>query len=267
MRAVRSIAIILSLTYGPFALADVAKHTSITRSASGTVTEYTEMVADDNGNLRVEIYNADAAGSRADLRDFVVYQAAERTMVTSSGGMCQSMTLDGESLPGGVTREDIAAAQVEMQRALEQMRTENPEMAEMLEAQMGSSMAMMMGDTEEVSIQVVDTGESKNVGDYDTKAFRVTGVPMADNYKVWATDIDDVDGARTISQASQGMMQATKQMMENMGLGEMPGANMFNEVLDAMDDYYPIVTEDIRGTTTLVSTSGNGSEDFYPDCN
>ena len=68
------------------------------------------------------MYNADAAGDRGELRDFVVYQAAERTMVTSSGGMCQSMTLDGESLPGGVTREDITAAQAEMQRALEQIR-------------------------------------------------------------------------------------------------------------------------------------------------
>ena len=39
------------------------------------------------------------------------------------------------------------------------------------------------------------------------------------------------------------------------------------EALEAMDDYYPIVTEDNRGTTTLVSTNGAGSDDFYPSCN
>ena len=267
MRAARFIAIALGLSVGTFAIADIAKHTSITRNASGTVTEYTEMVADDNGNLRVEMYNADASGNRGELRDWVVFQAAEKTMLSSSGGQCQAMTLDGESLPGGVTREDISAAQAEMQKALEQMRAENPEMAKMLEEQMGSSMAMMMGESEQPSIQVVETGESKKVGDFDTKGFRVTGVPMMENYTVWAADIDDVSGGRTISQASQGMVQATRQMMQDMGLGEMSGANMFNEILDAMDNYFPVVTEDIRGVTTLVSTNGAGSENFYPACN
>ena len=63
------------------------------------------------------------------------------------------------------------------------------------------------------------------------------------------------------------MMQAHKQMMDNMGMGGMFGANAFGEIMKAMDDYYPIVSETGNGETRLVSTSGNGSDDFYPDCN
>ena len=53
MHATRFVVAAVSLLVGHSVLADIAKHTSITRNASGTVTEYTEMVADENGNLRV----------------------------------------------------------------------------------------------------------------------------------------------------------------------------------------------------------------------
>jgi hypothetical protein len=59
------------------ARADVAKHATITRNQGGQATGYTEMVADDAGNLRIEIYGVDAAGNRGAMRDFVVFRAAE----------------------------------------------------------------------------------------------------------------------------------------------------------------------------------------------
>ena len=67
-------------------LADVAKHTTVTRNQDGQATEYTEMVADDAGNLRIEMYDVDAAGNRGTMRDFVVFRAAELRMPTPSGG-------------------------------------------------------------------------------------------------------------------------------------------------------------------------------------
>ena len=261
-RFLTAVAVLVS----PLASAEIVKHTTVTVNPAGGTLEYTEVVADDNGNLRMEMYDADGAGERGALRDFVVYQAAERKLLTSSGGMCQSLSLEGDELPGGVSRDEVAAAQAEMQRVLEEMRASDPEMAKMLEAQMGG-MAAMMGGGEPPQISVERTGETRTVNGYDTVGFRVSGIPMVDSYQVWAAEIDDVDGARTISAASQGMMQAQKQMMQNMGLGEMLGANLYNEVLDAMDNYYPIVTEDGRGTTRLVSTSGGGSSDFNPPCN
>ena len=266
MRIRSAIAIILGLVLSQLATAEIAKHTTVNTDSSGTVTDITEMVADDAGNLRIEIYQPDASGNRGALDSFIVYQAAEQKMLTFSGGMCHSMNLDGEELPGGITREDMSAAQAEMQRALKEMQAENPEMAKMLEEQMGSNMASMMGG-ETPNIQVVQTGEERTIEGYDTQSFRVNGIPGIPNYTVWAADISDVEGGRTISLASQGMMQANKRMMENMGVGELVGANAFNEILDAMDDYYPILSEDGATTTRLVSTSGNGSTDFHPACN
>ena len=266
MRARITIVALTGLVFSPVASAAVAKHTTVNMDSSGKVTEITEMVADDDGNLRFEIYGVDASGNRGALETFVVFQAAEQKMLTSSGGMCQTMSMDGDELPGGITREEVSAAQAEMQRALKQMQAENPEMAKMLEAQMGDSMAAMMGG-EPPDIQIVQTGQDREIEGYDTQGFRVNGMPGASNYTVWAADIDDVEGGRTISRASRGMMQASKQMMDNMGMGDMMGGNAFGEILDAMEDYYPILSEDGSITTKLVSTDGNGSEDFSPDCN
>jgi hypothetical protein len=175
------------------------------------------------------------------------------------------MSFDGEELPGGISQAEMAAAQAEMQKALAEMRASNPEMAKMLESQMGS-MGAMMGGTES-NVSLAQTGEERKIDGYDTIGFRVSGIPGAGSYTVWAADIDDVDGAETIGAASQQMMQAHKQMMENMGMGKMFGANVFGEIMDAMDDYYPIVTEDGSRRTKLVSTNGGGSSDFNPACN
>ena len=61
-------------------------------------------------------------------------------------------------------------------------------------------------------------------------------MPGGGDYTVWAADIDDVDGGRTISAASTGMMQAHRQMMEQMGMGQMFGANVFGEIMDAISE-------------------------------
>ena len=249
------------------AFADVAKHTTVTRGQGGQVTEYTEMVADDAGNLRIEMYDVDAAGNRGAMRDFVVFRAAELKMLSSSGGRCEAMSLNSDELPGGVSRDEVMAAQAEAMAALEEMRAQNPEMAKMMEQQM-QSMGIMMGDAEKQQIELVETGETRDIGGYDTRAFQVTGMPgMAGDYKVWAADINDVAGARTMSAASAGMMRATQQMIENMGMGDMFGNNLFAEVMEKMDDYYPVLTESNGQLTSLVSTDGQGTADFAPPCN
>ena len=251
---------------GAQAVADVAKHTTVNLDGSGKVTEVTEMVADYNGNLRMEMYKADASGNRGALDSLIVFNAAERKMLTSAGGRCETLDMTGEELPGGVSREEMAAAQAEMQKALEEMRAQNPEMAKMLEAQMGSGMAAMMGG-EAPDIQVVETGQERTIEGYDTSSFQVTGIPMIGDYTVWAADVDDVEGGRTMARASQNMMQAHRQMMDNMGMGNMFGANAFGEILDAMEDHYPIESGAGGVTTRLVSTDGGGASDFGVVCN
>lgn len=258
-------ALMLGCLLGAAAMADVAKHTTVSMDGGGKVTDVTEMVADDNGNLRMEMYKADAAGNRGALDSLIVFQPATQKMLTSSGGRCEVLDLAGEDLPGGVSREEMAAAQAEMQAALAEMRAQNPEMAKMLEAQMGPGMAAMMGG-EPPKIEIVQTGQGRSIEGYDTTSFQVTGVPVVGGYTVWAADIDDVEGGRTMARASQGMMQANRQMMENMGVAEMFGGNVFGEILDAMDDYYPIESSDGSTTTRLVSTDGGGSADFSTDC-
>ena len=246
--------------------AETARHTTVTvNPVSGSI-EYTEVVADDAGNLRMEMYGADAAGERGAMRDFVVYQAKERMLLATNAGICQSVSMDGDELPGGISSEDIAAARAEMQQIIEELRETDPEAAEELESQMGGMSTMIEGG-EAPQITVRRTGETRTIEDYETVGFEISGMPAMNGYRVWAAEIDEVDGARTITAATQGMMQAQKQLMRNMGLGEMMGNNLYNEVLDAMDNYYPIVTEDGRGTTRLVSTSGSGSDDFFPACN
>ena len=266
MRA-RNLAIALAILSQP-AMADIAKHTTVTVDQAGNPREFTEMVADDNGNLRMEMYSVAADGSRGSLKDLIVFQATENQMLSFSNGRCEAMSFEGDELPGGISRDEMMAAQQEMQQALEEMRATNPEMAKMMESRMAGmpGMSAMMGNEPE-PVRIVETGEEKDIGDYDTIGFRIEGMPGGGNNTVWATDIDDVEGGRTMSAASRGMMQASKQMMENMGMGQMFGANVFGEVMEAMEDYYPIVSEDARGETRLLSTDGNGSEDFYPECN
>lgn len=257
---------ICSLSLSPIAIAEMARHTTVATNTAGTVTEYTEMVADDSGNLRIEIYSVDASGDRGALRDLVIFQANEQKMLTSSGGVCQSMSFDGEELPGGISREEMIAAQAQMQQALEEMRAQNPEMAKMLEGQMGDMGALMGGA--ESQIQLAETGQSRTIEGYDTKSFRVSGLPgPVSGYTLWAADIDDVKGGRTISNASQKMMRASKQMMENMGMGQAFGANLFGEIMEKMSNYYPIMTDTGGVRTTLISTNGGGLMDFYPACN
>lgn len=263
MRNHSFILISVGMTLSPLALADVARHTTVTMDANGNRTEYTEMVADDNGNLRIEIYAVDGSGNRGALRDFVVFQAKEQKMLTSSGGTCQSMSYDSDELPGGITAAELAEAQ----KAIAEMKAQNPEMAKMLEQQMGSGMAAMMGG-EKSEIQIVQTGETRTIDDYDTTGFRVSGLPGAiGNYTVWAADINDVEGARTMGAASAGMMRASKKMMDNMGMGQIFGGNIFAEMMEKMENYYPIVSDINGGETKLISTDGAGSSDFYPACN
>jgi hypothetical protein len=267
MRKYNLLLISVGLMVSPMALADVAKHTTVSTNASGKRTAYTEMVADDNGNLRIDIYGVDGSGNRAGLTDFVIFQAKEQKMLSSSGGTCQTMSYDGEDLPGGVSQAEMAAAQAEMQKALAEMRAQNPEMAKMLEKQMGSGMAAIMGG-EQTPMKLEKTGDDRTIDGYDTTGFKVTGGPMAAaNYSVWAADIDDVDGARVIGAASAGMMRANKQMMDNMGVGQVFGGNVFGEIMEKMADYYPVLTEAGGIRTKLISTDGAGSSDFYPACN
>ena len=70
-----------------------------------------------------------------------------------------------------------------------------------------------------------------------------------------------------MSAASAGMMRATRQMIENMGMGDMFGNNLFAEVMEQMDDYYPVLTESNGQLTMLLSTDGQGAADFNPPCN
>lgn len=265
MRIRKIMVLLAGCLSGTLALADTARHTTVNLDASGKVTDVTEMVADDNRNMRMEMYRADGGGNRGALDSYIVFNAAEQKMLTFTDGMCQVLDLTGEELPGGVSREEVSAAQMEMQRALEQMRKENPEMAKMLEAQMGSSMAAIMGG-EPPTIDIIQTGQERTIAGYDTTSFQVTGLPMAGDYVVWAADVDDVEGGRTMALASQAMMQAHRQMMENMGIGEIFGANAFGEIVEAMKDYYPIESGDGAMTTRLTSTDGNGTEDFGTTC-
>jgi len=55
MKSRASLLCLIGLSFSQYAAAEIAKHTTVTMDASGNRTEYMEMVADDNGNLRIEV--------------------------------------------------------------------------------------------------------------------------------------------------------------------------------------------------------------------
>jgi hypothetical protein len=70
-----------------------------------------------------------------------------------------------------------------------------------------------------------------------------------------------------MSAASAGMIRATRQMVENRGMGDRFGNNLFAEVMEQMDNDYPVLTESNGQLTMLLSNDGQGAADFNPPCN
>ncbi len=281
------IASALIFTCSQLALADVARHESLELGSSGTPETYSVIYADDAGNLRVETYGADAtassgsaAGGQADtafsrgaLQGLMVFQAAEGRMLVFDGDQCQVLSADMSEMPGmppgGMEdyREQMAAAQAEMQAALEEMRRQDPAMARMLEERMAGSgaMASMMQQPREMIVE--ETGDDRTIGDYDTSGF-IVYEEGTDRFRtsVWAADIDDVEGGRIVGGAMQGMFELYRDVMDSMGIGSMAGAGLAGAVLEKMGDYYPVMTESQDRQTRLTGAELGGTADFYPEC-
>ena len=271
MNARTIIAVSFFLLLSHEALSELARHTSAELGRSGTPESYTVMLADENGNLRIESYGAtgrassspagdiETSFSQGDLRDLMIFQAKEGRMLMFDRGRCEVMSLEDGSLPGmgpgsmDDMQQQMAEAQREMQAALEEMRKEDPEMAKMLEQQMGgpAGMGAMMQQPREMIVE--ETGDDRTIGDYDTTRFvvREAGSNLAPT-TVWAADIDDVEGGRLVGRAMKGMFETFKEVMDRMGVGAMAGTGSASAIIEKMEDYYPILTEDQDGQTKLI---------------
>jgi len=269
---------LLLLAFAPLTWGAVAKHTIVTLDSGGVPVEYIEMAADDNGNLRVETYSVagntgiSTSFDRSDLDAMMVYQAKEARMLAFDGSRCHAMGVN-DPIPGmpagGMDQyaEQMQQAQAQMSEAFEQMAKENPEMAKMLQQQMGGGdIAAMIPKTPELA--VTESGQDRRIDQYSTTEFVVTNAETGERqYAVWAADINDVEGADTINRATLNMMNTFKERMDSMGLGDVMAGAMNASIMDKMEDYYPIETQDNDGRSKLISTDGAGSTDFYPECN
>lgn len=156
------------------AFAEIVKHTTVTVNDSGTPTSHTEIVTDDQGNLRIEDYgitstasSSGAAGSsvsqehfRGSLQNLMIFQAAEQRMLLVEGDRCRAMSSDS-GVPGmptggmGQYQQQMQQAQGQMAQVMRQMAEQNPEMAKILEQQMAGpgNMASMMQPPKELVIE------------------------------------------------------------------------------------------------------------------
>lgn len=259
------------------AFAETARHVTVEVGAGGSAEGYNVITADDLGNLRMEFYEAagDAAASIVPerLQNKMIFQAGDERLLMFDGGQCQEVSSDLASMPGmpaggmDEVRQQVAAAQAEMEAMLEEMRQQDPAMAKMLEEQMKARMGPMMGEPPAARV-VEKTGDSRRIGDYDTEAFeiRVEG-SNALEATVWAADLDDVDGGFIVNNAMIGMFEVFRDMMEQAGIGDLFASGMGAEVVEKMENYYAVESEHDGGTTRLVSAETGVPADFFPACN
>ena len=269
-------ALLFALYSPPGASAELAKITSMEYGVSDVPEMYTVMFADGDGNLRIEGYgvtgSATSSGGKVettfspgDLRDLMIFQAAERRMLFFDRGQCRVMSAEGPEAPAMPGMPPDAMAK--MQEASAQMEKENPELAKMMKQKASASnmLGSMMQKPRETIVE--ETGDNRTIGDYDTMGFKVYEEGAEhDVTVVWAADIDDVEGGRLVGNAMVGFFGAYKDMMENMGAGGLAATGMASAVMEKMEDFYPIETKHPRGRTMLIGAETGGEVEFYPDC-
>ena len=274
MRA-RTIAVaLLFALQTPYAVsAELGRITSFDYGNSDVPEAIAVIVADADGNLRIESYGviseSTASGgiietkhSQGSLRDMMIYQAEDRRMLFFDRGRCQVMNTQGPAAPA-IPPDAMA----QMQEAIAQMEKENPELAKMMKQQANASnmLGAMMQKPRETIVE--ETGDDRTIGDYDTMGFKVYEEGSEnDATMVWAADIDDVEGGRLVGAAMVGFFGAYKDMMENMGAGGLGSTGTASAVIEKMKDFYPIETKDARGRTIVISAETGGEAEFFPDC-
>ncbi len=280
MRArIIAVALLFALQ-APFALsAELAKITSWDYGTSDVPELITVIVADADGNLRIEDFgvNSEATSSGGkiemkytpgSLRDVMIFQAKERRMLVFDRGQCRVMNAQTPGGPGMPAMPAIPPdAMAQMQEAIAQMEKENPELARMMKQQANASnmLGAMVQQPRETIVE--ETGDDRTIGDYDTTGFKVYEEGAEnDATLVWAADIDDVEGGRLVGNAMAGFLGAYQDMMENMGAGGLGATGTASAIIEKMKDYYPIETKDGRIRTVLIKAETGGEAEFFPDC-
>ncbi len=259
----------------PLQAAELARITSKEYGLGDVPEMITVIVADKDGNLRIEGYSivseAMSSGGQVktthkmgDLRDLMIFQAKERRMLVVDRGECQVMSSEGAPTMPAIPADAMA----EMQAVIAQMEKENPALAEMMKQKAASSNMLGAAMQERRKTIVEKSGDNRRIGDYDTTGFRVYEEGKEqDVTKVWAADIDDVEGGRIVGNAMIGFFGAYEELMQNMGVGGLAATGMASAVTKQMKDYYPIETKHARGRTSFVKAETGGEAEFYPDCN
>lgn len=278
------------------ATAEVARHETMEYDRYGNPESITVVYANDEGFIRMETYGISAqvsssaeaasasAGSSADVSyargsslGVMVFQPPEERMLMIDRGECQIMNADLTDLPGmppgGMAeyRQEMAAAQAEIQEAMRELAEEDPAVARMMQERLGNlggGIPGMPGAPQQAREMIVEeTGDDRTIGDYDTTGFLVYE-EETNRYRtsVWAADIDDVVGGRIVGNAMKGWLELYRDVMDRLGAGAGRQSGVASAVLDKMDDYYPIVTESSDVRTTLTKAELGASADFYPEC-
>ncbi|MDX1515903.1 MAG: hypothetical protein R3288_03635 [Woeseiaceae bacterium] len=240
---------------------DIVKHTSVETDGTGRTVKITETLAAGNGDVMFLSYGVAASASssggdvststqRGPLQERMLFRSAADAIVINDGGNCQS--LGGDSgVPGAYSgagmqdyQQQMAAAQAEMEKAYAEMAQQNPQLAEQMRQMMsGRGNNPMFQPHDE--LELVETGNTRTIGDYATEEFQVRSVSTGQvKHTVWATDIDEVDGGRLVGRNGAAMVRTLKAAFDRMGVGGLGAASIMSAIGDKMETHYPIVTVD-----------------------
>ena len=296
MNRQQALAGILAMLVSPVVFAGVSAHTSEERDASGNIVGYTDMTADDNGNLRMDHFGAKgtatssaAAGSdvsmtveRGSHDGTMVYLAAEEKIIVKDGDQCQTFGKNTPmpGMPQGMNDPEFAAQMAEAQKqmaaqqpmldaAMADLAKENPAMAEAMKKRMEQFTASGNPFMQQPRYEVINTGESGSHNGYETKRFDIMNLAaQRKEFTIWVTRIGKVDGGARVSGGMRGMFSTFEAMMQQMGLQGMGGGITGAMLEEIGDDWFPVRTEDHkRGTVTnLVDVNAQANADFSLDC-
>lgn len=284
------------ITTPAFAASSVT-HSLVTVDRDGNITEFSEISADSDGNLRMDSFSpqyeavsmsdaAAAVGSaappkahRGGISDSVIYQASEDQIVAVDGDRCQVLNSDTPApfgMQGGMQGVDMSQyqeamkqAQSQMDNAFAEMAKENPEAAAQMKQQYGGLVGLGSAVNKQPQFELVETGQTQSFGNYRTTVFDL--VETSENRKdqtVWAADIDSVEGGDLVSNGMLGMYGVYQAYMESMGLNDMAGAGMLGVIMEKMRDYYPVVTIDHTdgSRTELRGINESSDVNYFPAC-
>lgn len=189
--------------------------TGLSQASAGI--EYT--MEENSGSGEPSTVKVQAEGKRVKMNyerdgeqsEFVIFDGSNETLIVGNPAEKSYLVLDQKTLDG--IREMISEAQRRMEQALAQVpEAQREQMRQMMETRM-PGMATATGEKPE--LEVKPTGQSKEIGDYDTNSYEVLlgGRKQAE---LWVTGWDEIEGSDEVRESVSNMAKFFSNFFESM---------------------------------------------------